>query len=287
MENELTHVQAVRPVNKESLDSVFDSTPAPKIMHFDCHVDPTTKKGFVLWDDIRLVFPDALYVRHQTKVVPFMKGIDFMPLQPLRIAATPDVVLDVVVDGSLARAEAAISQVSSQSTVQDTVKEKSVQEEATVQKEVSTKSTIAATITEVKTATIRRNPSYGHEDTAMGNYSHIHNPAFGPQFRAPQYIPSLDDDCSNDDESTHSLVLIHEQLASNNPSIDIKPCQAPQDHTAAVSVTDVSRIVVKDISPIFAKAILGDINSQVELGNMYKVGDGVEQDYEAARYWYL
>ncbi|KAK3833192.1 MAG: hypothetical protein J3R72DRAFT_424974 [Linnemannia gamsii] len=136
MENELSQVQAVRPVNKDCLDSV-DSTPVPKIMHFDCHVDPTTKKGFVLWDDIRLVFPDALYVRNQTKVVPFMKGVDFMPLQPLRIATMPDVVLDVVVDGLLVRTEAAASQGgSSQTTIQDSTKKSTMLDGASIYHEL-------------------------------------------------------------------------------------------------------------------------------------------------------
>ncbi|KAG0375526.1 hypothetical protein BGX24_008967, partial [Mortierella sp. AD032] len=257
MEDELPQVQAVRPVNKDSLDSV-DSTPVPKIIHFDCHVDPTTKKGFVLWDDIRLVFPDALYVRYQTKVVPFMKGVDFMPLQPLRIAAMPDVVLDVVVDGLLVRTEAAISKRgSSQTTIQDSTR----------------KSTMLdvhgyAPITR-QTTTIRRNPVYGHEVAAMGNYSP----------RAPQYIPSSKDDFYNDVESADSLVLIHEQPAGDGPSIYIKPPQAPQDQTPAVDVKGISSIVVQ--------ATLGDANSQVQLGDMHKVGENVEQDYEAARYWYL
>ncbi|KAG0372615.1 hypothetical protein BGX24_012807 [Mortierella sp. AD032] len=279
MENGLPQVQAVRPVNKDSLDSAVDSTPTPKITHFDCHVDPTTMKGFVLWDDIRLVFSDALYVRHHTKAVPFMKGIDFMPLQPLRIAATPDVVLDVVIDGPVARAEAAITQVSSLTTVQDTAIKESVQGEATVQKDMSANSTTAATITEIKTATVGRNPAYGLVEAAMQNYNHIDNPAFDPQPRAPQYIPSSDDDSSNEIESIDSLVMIHKQPAGNSPSIGIKQPQEPQDHTAAAGY--------KDISPIVVKATLGDINSQVKLGNMYKIGDGVEQDFEAARYWFL
>ncbi|KAG0274420.1 hypothetical protein BGZ95_009809 [Linnemannia exigua] len=280
MENELPQVQAVRPVNKDSLASIDDSTtPMTKIMHFDCHVDPTTKKGFILWDDIRLAFSDALYVRHQTKVVPFMKGIDFMPLQPLRIAAIPDVVFDIVVDTPLVRTEAAISHVSSQRTVRERDKGTRAQEEAAVQTEASAMPTTAAPITDTKTVAVGRNPEYGLVEEAMQNYNHIDNPAFGSQPRAPQYIPNSDDDHSNDNESTDSLALIHEQPASSSSSIDIKTPQAPQDHTATIGV--------KDISPIVMKATLGDADSQVELANMYKVGDGVEQDYEAARYWYL
>ncbi|KAK3833212.1 MAG: hypothetical protein J3R72DRAFT_478104 [Linnemannia gamsii] len=154
MENEPLQVQAVRPVNKDSLDSAVHSTPAPRIIYFDCHVDPATKKGFVLWDDIRLAFSDALYIRHLDKVVPFMKGIDFMPLQPLRIAATPEVVLDVVVDSQLPRPEAAISHVPAHTTVLDTSKKSTAQEEAAAQKEASANSTIAAAITETRTTTV-------------------------------------------------------------------------------------------------------------------------------------
>ncbi|KAG0278540.1 hypothetical protein BGZ95_003763 [Linnemannia exigua] len=274
MENELPQVQAVRPVNKDG-DSMVDSTTAPKIMHFDCHVDPITKKEFVLWDDIRLAFSDALYVLHQAKVVPFMNGMDFMPLQPLRIAAMSDVVLDIVVEGPLVRTDATLSQGSSLTTIQDSTEELTVldvPEDAPVTRQSNT---------------IRRNPMYGHEDTAMGNYSHTDILAFGAQPRAPQYIPHSDDDhYSNDDESTDSPSSIYDQnngnkepTYTNTPLIDNRQPQAPQDHTAAADV--------KDISSIVMKATLGDINSQVQLGYMHKIGDGVDQDYEAARYWYL
>ncbi|KAG0278539.1 hypothetical protein BGZ95_003762 [Linnemannia exigua] len=279
MENEPPQVQAVRPVNKDSLDSVADSRPTSKIMYFDCNVDPTTKKGFILWDDIRLAFSDALYVCHQAKVVPFMKGIDFMPLQPLRIPATPNVVLDIVVDGPLVHTEAAVSQGSSQTPVQDKEMKASVQRKAKVQKEVSDNATTTAIITKVKTATAGRNPEYGLVEAAMQNYNHIDNPAFSPKPRAPQYILRSDDNHSNGDESTDSLALTQEQPSGNGPLIDIEAPLAPHYHTAAAAF--------KDISPIVVKATLGDANSQVQLGEMHKIGDNVEQDYEAARYWYL
>ncbi|KAG0375527.1 hypothetical protein BGX24_008968 [Mortierella sp. AD032] len=284
MENDLTPVQAVRPVNKDSLASFVDSTPAPNITYFDCFVDPITKKGFILWDDIRLVFSDALYVRHQAKVVPFMKGIDFMP-----IAAMPDVVLDIVVDAPLVRTEATLPQaLFSQTTVKNSAKDatdisqtssQDPTKELKTQELTSVHSTTSAGITEKTTATVGRNPAYGLVEEAMQNYNHIDNPAFGPQSRAPQYIPSSDDDHSNEDESADNLAVTQQQPAGNGLSIDIKSSQAPQDHTTAADI--------KDISPIIIKATLGDANSQNELGNMHRTGDGVEQDYEAARYWYL
>ncbi|KAK3833220.1 MAG: hypothetical protein J3R72DRAFT_495012 [Linnemannia gamsii] len=174
-------------------------------------------------------------------------------LQPLRIAAMPNVTLDIVVDEPLNRTEAALPRVSSQTAVQDTAMETTVQDEATVPTEMPAHSTASAIITETTTTTVGRNPAFGLVEAAMQNYNHIDNPSFGPQPRAPQLIPSSGEDDS-DDEST------------NRPH---------------------SCYGVKDISPIVVKATLGDIISQGELGNMHKVGDGVEQDYEAARYWYL
>ncbi|KAF9289723.1 hypothetical protein BGZ88_007628 [Linnemannia elongata] len=85
-------VQAVRAVSRASRPS----TPNPDdIIYIQVYTDPETKNQFVLWDDIRQVFDDALHVRHQAKALPFLKGADYNPLKPFRIAAVPDVVLDV------------------------------------------------------------------------------------------------------------------------------------------------------------------------------------------------
>ena len=77
MNNDQPQVQAVRPVSKDNLNS-STITPMPTV-YFDCHSNPATGKSFLLWDDIRLVFADALYVRHEAKVVPFMKDAEWMP----------------------------------------------------------------------------------------------------------------------------------------------------------------------------------------------------------------
>ncbi|KAG0372972.1 hypothetical protein BGX24_012332 [Mortierella sp. AD032] len=63
------------------------SPPTPTDMvHIDCHLDPDTQKEFVLWDDILQVFDDALHIRDKTRA-----------LEPRRIAAVPNAVLDIVV----------------------------------------------------------------------------------------------------------------------------------------------------------------------------------------------
>lgn len=76
MENLKSQVQAMRPVSKDNLDSPT-ITPAPTV-YFDCHSNPATGKSFVLWEDILVVFADALYARHEAKMVPFMKDPEWI-----------------------------------------------------------------------------------------------------------------------------------------------------------------------------------------------------------------
>ncbi|KAF9079655.1 hypothetical protein BGX23_003516, partial [Mortierella sp. AD031] len=105
MSETLPSVQAIRSVNRDSRAILNPPDPAD-VFYVDIHTDPETLKRIVLWDDIRLAFDDALHVRHQAKVVPFLKGKDFNLIKPFRIVANPDIVLDVVVSGPLAQQEA-------------------------------------------------------------------------------------------------------------------------------------------------------------------------------------
>lgn len=61
--------------NKPCATTTFSGT-ADEIFHIDCHTDPDTQKGFILWDDIQQVSSEVLFIRNGTKVVPFMKGMD-------------------------------------------------------------------------------------------------------------------------------------------------------------------------------------------------------------------
>ncbi|KAF9105339.1 hypothetical protein BGX29_000203 [Mortierella sp. GBA35] len=98
MEEDVPNVQALRSITKSSLNSSSNPKPATTaIAEVDIHTDPLTLKGFVLWEDILLAFEDALHVRHKARVVPFLKGSDLRSLEPRRIAAFPDTVLNVVV----------------------------------------------------------------------------------------------------------------------------------------------------------------------------------------------
>ncbi|KAH7058023.1 hypothetical protein BKA57DRAFT_531320 [Linnemannia elongata] len=84
-----------------------------------CQPDPSSGKNVLLWDDIKAVFGNALYVRSGDLALPFLKGPDFKTLDPLRIAAIPGVTLDVVVTGPAVVASppsSAFSQIAQQAT---------------------------------------------------------------------------------------------------------------------------------------------------------------------------
>ncbi|KAF9101573.1 hypothetical protein BGX29_005489 [Mortierella sp. GBA35] len=63
-----------------------------------CHFDNTSGTEFILWDDIKVVFAEALYVRYDSRILPFMKDCNFRNLDPFRIAAIPDATLEIVLE---------------------------------------------------------------------------------------------------------------------------------------------------------------------------------------------
>ncbi|KAG0275404.1 hypothetical protein BGZ96_003803, partial [Linnemannia gamsii] len=89
------NTQAIRSIN---INNLTPPPPEPaEIVYVDICTDPITKERFILWEDIRLVFYNALHIRHKARVVPFMKGSDFNTLKPFRIAVIPGEVLDIIV----------------------------------------------------------------------------------------------------------------------------------------------------------------------------------------------
>ncbi|KAG0372618.1 hypothetical protein BGX24_012810 [Mortierella sp. AD032] len=94
-------VQAVRPITKYTLSNSSGPTATglEGVVYVACHLDASGKE-VILWEDILMAFKDALHVRHNLKILPFLKGSDLRTLDPHRIAAVPNAILDVVVEGA-------------------------------------------------------------------------------------------------------------------------------------------------------------------------------------------
>ncbi|KAF9116429.1 hypothetical protein BGX30_005955, partial [Mortierella sp. GBA39] len=203
-------------------------------------------------------------------------------LEPRRIAAVPNTVLDVVVDTPVADnvgfASPLVRHLELQSVPpQD---DSMIKVEVVSQDAISTPSSTlmpivvavtstpnataapTATAASYVTSTVRRNPVYGLVEAAMENYTHIDRPLEFPLARGPH--AALDD-----------------LLAPSYPIGDDEAQQrAPQSAISSLSV-----------EMKWAEAIInashGDKDAQVVLGDMYRDGKGVAQDYQAAMDWYL
>ncbi|KAK3809635.1 MAG: hypothetical protein JOS17DRAFT_807712 [Linnemannia elongata] len=229
MQDDNPQVQSMRSVTKSKVGSATLPLPAPTV-YIDCQQDSTTKKPIVLWDDICLNFAGALHVRNQARVLPFLKGADFMHLMPLRIAAIPDVTLDVVVDDP----------------VQQTFSESPPKEEMIVdapQEDPTTNHTNT-----IITNTPRRNPVYGLVEIAMENYSHIDHPDFRPKPRAPQVTPTAEQE-EDADKATPTFSNINGEPANDNaqstnnqPTNALQSHQSPQDYTTVAATRDIAPI---------------------------------------------
>ncbi|KAF9290291.1 hypothetical protein BGZ88_007391 [Linnemannia elongata] len=247
------HVQGFRSVRKSEPHSVT-SLPldTPNITHIDCYTDPDTNRDFILWEEIQQVFDEALFVRNKTKMLPFVRGKDYRVLEPRRIAAAPDVVLDVVVsDQPIAATDTAAADTiaSLQLTVQELLLKASSQ--------TSIESTIY-------TPSCGNRPKHTQVDNHIGNLENTPLPR-GPQASENH---SQDDNNSNATDTQPSD-------ASNNAT---KQKNDLQDEIAARNMTLMQTMI---------NASQGDVQAQVALGDRYLGGRELHQDYDAAFDWYF
>ncbi|KAF9126805.1 hypothetical protein BGW39_006339 [Mortierella sp. 14UC] len=110
-----------------------------------------------------------------------------------------------------------------------------------------------------------RNPAYGLEDEAMDGYRNNDNPAFRPASRAPQLYES------------------DQPAAEIQRSDNTKLLRAPQKYMESVIATTLTEHYIQTM----IDARLGEVGAQVALGDMYRDGKGVQQDYQTAMDWYL
>ncbi|KAG0276137.1 hypothetical protein BGZ95_007915, partial [Linnemannia exigua] len=103
--------QAVRPLYNQSnsngngsgsptITTSIASRSESDIVHIDIHLDANGKE-IVLWEDILVAFKGAVNVRHNIRVLPFLKDKNFDTLKPLRIAAVSNATLDVYIEGNV------------------------------------------------------------------------------------------------------------------------------------------------------------------------------------------
>ncbi|KAF9088242.1 hypothetical protein BGX29_000387, partial [Mortierella sp. GBA35] len=244
------HVQAIRAVGRGSIPTSDTLENPDDIFYVDCHVDPDTQMKFFLWDDIQSICNDVQYIRNGGRLLPNMKGPDFRILHPRRFAAVPDVVLEAVLGSEV---DAVLSaELAAMKIRQEAIRETPV--ETSPQEPPST----------------RRNPVYGLVETALENYSHIDDPGTAPTPRAPQLLP---------DNPPPPILQQQSDYSQESLYFDVKPLpQTPQEQPAPTT---------RDVTQTMVNASLGEKDAQVALGDLYRDGEGVHQNYQSAMIWYL
>ncbi|KAG0279091.1 hypothetical protein BGZ95_002277 [Linnemannia exigua] len=303
-------LQAARQASEK--DSLAEETAASRVSHLPYHADSSSGKDVILWADILKVFNNAIYARSGTVILPFLKGPNFKNLEPLRIAAAPGITLDVVVKSQMIEKELSSKR----------------QEALSLMHQDNDSNASANSIPTLCNAntTIGRNPAFGSEDTAMGNYTHMDN--FANPSPAKGFNESFSDTSTHvsptavvrskatktTDGSTDNTIRNPEGglegAAMDNYSHIDNPAAGPirrgphmaldenldaNDNTSEKShLTNItpSRAPQKnngtrDITQTIIDANLGDTKAQVALGEMCKHGQGVNQDYKAAMSWFL
>ncbi|KAF9541647.1 hypothetical protein EC957_002888 [Mortierella hygrophila] len=247
------HVQGFRSVQKSEPHSTT-SVPldSPNITHIDCYTDPDTNKDFILWEDIQQAFDEALFVRNKTRMLPFVRGKDYRVLEPRRIAAASDVVLDVVVaDKPIAATDTATA---------DTI--------ASLQRAVQELSLNIPRQTPIESST--HSPPCGDEPEATQVNGRTNSPENNTPLRGPQAL-----EYHSQDNNYGNTIDTQRSEATSNAT---KRLDDPQDETAAKDM---------DLMQTMIHANQGDVHAQVALGDRYKDGREVHQDHHAALDWYL
>ncbi|KAG0065237.1 hypothetical protein BGZ89_008488 [Linnemannia elongata] len=218
-------LQAIRSIDKcHPPKSVTPASP-DEIFHIEIRVDPKTRKEIVLWEDIVLAFD----------------------LEPRRIAAAPNAVLDVVVSTPSANMEGSSRKNLSEGSVSVSVQQDDTAGKDFVIQDVTT------------TSSVRSNPSHVERPLAF---------PFARGLRAPL------DDLSPDNDSSPAPPHLGN---GNNPSSRVL-----ETTTAPETLGEQEELVQTTIS-----AGHGDKDAQVNLGDIYREGNEVPQDYQVAMNWYL
>ncbi|KAF8948739.1 hypothetical protein BGZ46_005311 [Entomortierella lignicola] len=89
--------QILRPVFKNTND-ISKEVPSVATVSINTRLDNKSEQYVVLLDDIKKVLKNPSRLRFQDTDVPFLMDENMNSLQPLRIFARPDVVLDVIIE---------------------------------------------------------------------------------------------------------------------------------------------------------------------------------------------
>ncbi|KAG0375203.1 hypothetical protein BGX24_009421 [Mortierella sp. AD032] len=277
-------VQAVRLISKYGQPTLI-STSQTNILYVACHPDPSLGKDTILWDDVVSAFKEPLHTRNGARILPSLKGPDFK-----KIAAVPNVVLEVVVEGEVPVVETTLP------PAYDTLD--------------------MSTISTTTIQSVDNNTHHGQTETGnSGKYGTTRSTGIADDIRegsryrdgqgvAKDYFKALEcyrraAEQGNTSAMDHIAYLYH----IGGPGFPINHALALEWYLKAANQGNLSAQgsigelyqTGRSIPQNYHKAMEwyvkagspGHMWSQRQVGTMYKNGLGVEQDYSKAMTWFL
>ncbi|OAQ31470.1 hypothetical protein K457DRAFT_17177 [Linnemannia elongata AG-77] len=306
------HLQPLRPAYTHNTTSppppYTDNSPTnPDVVQVTIYQDPATGKEIVFWEDVLVAFKGALSIRQGARVLPFLRGSDFKILEPLRIAAVPDTVLDVHMEepvASISTITTALAEL--QATVQATLAEfRSAPSPSPIPPAPLSREDMAELCKEVAMALSREFRVTSKTPTSpSARYSvRTASPAFSSQDETKDHhhidisetsnrssmIPTGATTTQRYDASNRLSKrerMFPELAPATNPNVANLSRSSSSSSNHQRTSSDSIRI-----SPFLArtltKAKQGSVTSQFALAEAYKNGtDGLAQNDESALEWY-
>ncbi|KAF8942544.1 hypothetical protein BGZ47_006362 [Haplosporangium gracile] len=233
-------------------------------IHIVCHKDPITRLDVVLWSDILTSFKNAVGVRNGTMSVPFLKGADLKNLEPIRIPAVLDAVLDIVMEEQLDDDDKAIAEI----------------DKAVAKFNVSTRAQLEDTGgRDDNSAQVIVDETTGEEVEVVVT-------------EAQEVKPEIEEAKRKDVESERdkeaidldkgAIVLDKEVLDLDEEEEEVK-----RNGEAGAEDEGVDQDYTADSERELKAAERGDLEAQYNVGFIYQHGYGISQDLTKAKEWYL
>ncbi|KAF8948170.1 hypothetical protein BGZ47_006133 [Haplosporangium gracile] len=308
-------VQAVRPVYTTGTLPATNALPDTEILSVAIYLDPSGRE-IVIWEDVLFAYKDAVNIRQGCYVLPFLRGTDYMLIEPRCIAAVPDAVLDVYIEESSEKQDAILT--AALAALQ-------VALQAVSQQSSSQSMTQLVSLTEETVQGLSRNMACGFAKEFESIYNSPSIPARASnncnssvKVQLPGDIPQRQEQQAATETLTlwhvdaltkswppgainpvsASLYIANVHTKSDDSSFE-HPCNNDQDNIkvpAAIPFEqEQSFLTESDIkamsaytADIVAKAKQGNAESQYELAQTYRKGyDGFSCSDETAIEWYL
>ncbi|KAF8932764.1 hypothetical protein BGZ47_011194 [Haplosporangium gracile] len=266
-----------------------------KIIYITTHYDPVSDKSVILWNDILVVYPNALFIQQDSRVLPFLKGKDFQYLEPRRVAAIPAIILEVIVDNPTT---------------------------TTIQPEhASSKSDFGSTTTSATTTTLTdhylnnnntnidkartehskaeiEDSDDTYPEPAYTNRTHTHTHVEGTITATPP-TPAPPVSTQNSSDVYSNPIAKHNGSLPAGSQHAVVAAQTPNKSSRLSDASPPPALPSKDeynlnqvhnspsaIDRVLDKANQGNAEAQVEVARRYGTGQGVPQDFEKALEWY-